>query len=960
MQARSQRMSDLPRISYSRDQLLTLQGPCACPSRSVRRRLAYFRILVRHIPVIESRPRVSQSSHSHQQRTQILVPVVSAHDFRRRRCRRRRPLAQHTPSLLLTNLRAISNKFDEVAVRISALKPDLVVFTESWLDENTPDSSLKLPSYNVQRKDRVQGKGGGILCYISDLYTCISIDSLSVPSLSNVASEFLCVFINELFLVLLVIYHPFWNDVKADELAISCILDVIDFSFIKFGPSCKFILCGDFNDLHKSYSQISHVSCLLPLVEFPTRKSNTLDQIFTNYRTGVRPSSLPPIGRSDHCCVYWKPSPQVHTPAIKRVVRKFTPSRFAKFSSKVANFDWSTVVNVNDLESAFSFFTSALFSLYDFCFPLRTIRLRSCDPEWMDFSLKILIDDRDRAYHNKNWSKFYRLRSEVVCRIRELKLKFVSRIASSRNPKKLWHALRSISRSSNPVRKPTIELSADDFSKEFSSNFQPASEPLSLSFLDDSSSSLQLNSAQVYQCLRKLKNKGCGPDGLPSWIFKKFSDIFSSVLTNLFNRCLSEGLVPSILKLANVTPIPKCEHPRSTSHFRPISILPVLSKILERLILQHFLLPALESNIKPDQFAYVPRPGSGTTSALVQLQHQILHHLDSPGAVRILSADFRKAFDKLPHSSVITACLQLNLDPRLIRFVSSFLANRMQRIAYNGDFSNWSPVSSGVPQGSVLGPILFCLVMNDLSFSCPNSQFIKYADDVLVLHFLKSQADDSLQVEWNSLVSWSNRVNLPLNYDKCCVLDFVTKKSIKLSPILTQNILSGSDSFVLSQVSSLCFLGVTFSNNFKWNTHFEKIIKKSSRRLFILRNLRRSHCPPHLMFQCYVAFIRSVLTYGYSSFCNAPDYLFQKLFRFERRAFRIMNLSSSDYPSLKDIMDQLGNRLFAKVSASPHHSLRPLFVPKLPTATRSNNDLMRPFCKTKRYKNSFIRFCTDK
>ena len=178
--------------------------------------------------------------------------------------------------------------------------------------------------------------------------------------------------------------------------------------------------------------------------------------------------------------------------------------------------------------------------------------------------------------------------------------------------------------------------------------------------------------------------------------------------------------------------------------------------------MRHFLLPSIKNSIKHNQFACNPRPGSGTTSALVQLQHKILQHLDTPGAVRILSADFSKAFDKLPQSTgIINACLQLELDPCLFRFVSSFLANRMQRISYNNSFSDWCRVSSGVPQGYVLGPVLFCLVMNDLSFCCPNSHLIKYADDVLILHFLKCSSDDSLQLEWNFLVSWSNCVNRP-------------------------------------------------------------------------------------------------------------------------------------------------------------------------------------------------------
>lgn len=190
-------MSGLPSISYTRDQLLSLRHPCACPSRTVRRRLAYFRILARHIPILVSRPHDRQPSHAQQQRYRTLIAIELTHDFRsRRHRRRRRPHRQHNPSVLLTNVRSISNKFDEVTVRITDLKPDLAAFTESWLDEETPNASISIPHYNIQRRDRIRGKGGGILCYISDFYTCVDIDSASVPSLSNVATEFLSFFHN--------------------------------------------------------------------------------------------------------------------------------------------------------------------------------------------------------------------------------------------------------------------------------------------------------------------------------------------------------------------------------------------------------------------------------------------------------------------------------------------------------------------------------------------------------------------------------------------------------------------------------------------------------------------------------------------------------------------------------------------------------------------------------------------
>ena len=172
--------------------------------------------------------------------------------------------------------------------------------------------------------------------------------------------------------------------------------------------------------------------------------------------------------------------------------------------------------------------------------------------------------------------------------------------------------------------------------------------------------------------MSRLKNKGSGPDGVPSWVYKNFVFFLSPAITSLFNRSIRDGVFGSTLKFANVTPVPKCSRPQSVSQFRPISVLPVLSKVFEKIILHEFLLPSTSLKLKSSQFAYIRRPGSGTTAALVSVQTMIVHHLDSPGAVRILSIDFKKAFDKLPHSSILSSCLSFNIEPCLLNLIPVF------------------------------------------------------------------------------------------------------------------------------------------------------------------------------------------------------------------------------------------------------------------------------------------------
>ena len=156
---------------------------------------------------------------------------------------------------------------------------------------------------------------------------------------------------------------------------------------------------------------------------------------------------------------------------------------------------------------------------------------------------------------------------------------------------------------------------------------------------------------------------------------------------------------------------------------------------------------------------------------------------------------------------------------------------------------------------------------------------IKYADDITILHFVRSSNDDKLQSEWDNCLQWSETNHLPLNISKCKVLDIVTKKNLVLSSV------SCSDGFSLPVVSELKILGVTFSSTLKWNAHLEDVIRKASQRIFIIRNLKRSACPPKLIFNAHVAFIRSVLLYAFPCFCNIPLYLRNRMTKSKKTCF---------------------------------------------------------------------------
>ena len=222
--------------------------------------------------------------------------------------RARRSRIAKIPSLLLSNVRSLSNKLDEVGSRISRSKPDIVVLTESWLDELVPDSSVSLPAYSVARKDRNKF-GGGILIYISVAFQFHILDIHSVSTIDSCDSEILPVLFPSLELVLITVYHPFWNDSTRNIQTISTICDIIEhvFSLSTFEPSStKIIVCGDFNDLACQLEDLETVTGLSRIVFENTRGNRILDQILTNIKSENVPSVSAPFGRSDHAVVLYR------------------------------------------------------------------------------------------------------------------------------------------------------------------------------------------------------------------------------------------------------------------------------------------------------------------------------------------------------------------------------------------------------------------------------------------------------------------------------------------------------------------------------------------------------------------------------------------------------------------------------------------------------------------------------
>ncbi|CAB4036765.1 Hypothetical predicted protein, partial [Paramuricea clavata] len=325
----------------------------------------------------------------------------------------------------------------------------------------------------------------------------------------------------------------------------------------------------------------------------------------------------------------------------------------------------------------------------------------------------------------------------------------------------------------NGVTAKTAKEKATLFNSYFSSVFHPSSTRSAPSDYPDSLESegqiseITLDVDEISQCLSYLDtSKATGPDGIPSRLLQACSLEIAPSICELFNHSLHSGHIPSEWKSANVTPVHKKERIEPAENYRPISLLPILGKVLERCVCLRFY-DHISHLITESQHGFL-RQRSCVTQ-LLSVLHAIGQSLDKNIQTDIVYLDFAKAFDSVDHQILLQKLKSYGVRGQLYKWFADYLNGRCQRVVIDGAASHWAPVTSGVPQGSILGPVLFVLFINDLPDILPYEKMAAlYADDTKVYNSIRSIADcEKVQQALTNLECWSRDNNLGFNSSKC-------------------------------------------------------------------------------------------------------------------------------------------------------------------------------------------------
>ena len=411
-------------------------------------------------------------------------------------------------------------------------------------------------------------------------------------------------------------------------------------------PNSGILVLGDFD--HFVPGNLCSSFKLKKLVSLPTRGNNTLDQIYSSlskYYDGAL--ILPPVGLSDHSSVLLQPSgvqpTKLQPTRIQRRVCKPANKR-ALFSSLKA-MNWTPLYRANTFEDKFNLFHSQITTAINSCLPVRSIKLHPTDKPWMTADIKDAIKKRQRAWSKGNIVQYNMFRNKVSRLCKNARSYFYNNsIANMQetNPKKWWDNIKLLSGLSKPPSLTKIhvdgaELKDGELAEALNDCFTNVIsdiQPLDFTPVDTNHSPDEyvISPESVEKALLSIKErKSNGPDDIPNWVLKNFASVIYSPICSLFNSSINEGYVPSLWKCANVIPINKVPRPTSiNTDFRPISLTPVLSKILEGFVFE-WLAAIIMPNINPYQYGCVKK--SSTTHALVHLIHHWLNATEAPNTV---------------------------------------------------------------------------------------------------------------------------------------------------------------------------------------------------------------------------------------------------------------------------------------------------------------------------------------
>ena len=835
------------------------------------------------------------------------------------------------------NINSIRGKKLELLAFLDFHQPHVVAIQETKIDSSIATSELfpETCPYSVYRKDRNIHGGGVMLLVHKDIshmpITELENDSESiwVKVFANKTSHFVASWYrrpgitSEEFQLFREQLDYIRTHHKGKKLPSAHVLG--DFNFKDIDWPDRLSKSG--STLSQSEGQIlidiMNDHGLEQMVHFPTREKNTLDLILTTL-PGQFQDVHSPDKLSDHDIV--SGTLKMFIPPIKKPRRKvylYQKGDYESMRKDTLQFAKEKYFNghsdTRSVQENFDLLTSFIQDSADKHIPSKTSRSVSSIP-WITPEIRRKIRRKNKTHakakktgSSKLRSKFETLRREIKADVRKQHDLYVNNLVGDvkANPRDFYRYINSQKKDTQGIpplkRKNGKGVAQSDLEKaeEFNGQFTDVfskNEHTQVPLLDRSApfmNDIAVSKDGVIKLLKGLNpSKALGPDELHPRVLKELATELGPVLAHLFQQSIDTGEIPKEWSLANICPLFKKSDRSLACNYRPVSLTCVPCKLLEHIVCSNIMAHLDEYKLLSDrQHAF--RKGHSCETQLTTVINDWAKILDNRGQVDTFILDFEKAFDTPPHELLKSKLFGYGIGGKTLKWIDSFLCFRQQRVVVNGVKSDWAPVLSGVPQGTVLGPLLFSLYINDIS-SDIESEIRLFADDCVCYREIKDEKDTmKLQRDIDRLGSWARKWGMRFQPVKCNMMQLTRKRIKKIHASYT---LEGTN---LENVESIKYLGVTITSDLRWNTHVSNVCTKANRTLgFLRRNLHSF--PQEVKEAAYKGLVRPVLDYG-SSVWDPPGVVLQEeLESVQKRAARFVT-GNYDYEtgSMTGILGQL-------------------------------------------------------
>lgn len=798
--------------------------------------------------------------------------------------------------MVLINIRSIRNKTDELFLFLEELGfPPLVAVTEHWLEVNEPFFVEKYTT--IARYDRPSSAHGGtlILSRNNDFSLITKYDFL----LNEAFFEFSIVYNKNLYLYIICIYRSPDSPV---ELFFQNLLNLLD----DLPHKSRKILCGDFNinydaacatqmslvNIFESYGLSMHVNS-------PTRITKTsstiIDYIVSDFSPLDVCSTTINAGLSDHEAVFTKFN-IFSKPSLKsrRLGRIFSARNFHKFQNLCLTSEW--YFPSADVDYNFNDFIEKLVSIFNKAFPLISIKPKHHKP-WATKGIRISAKNMRSLLYIKKFATNVSVTQYITkYRVTYLKLiksakkaYYLNRLGSSKSvAKETWSIINDLRNRTHAVQTfalPDPENLNEYFvnvSKNITSTILSQKDPIS--YLPNSgvfSNSLFLrpiDKSELIQTINSIKSKSsCSTDGLSIKIFSNLTVNVLEILVSLINDSFERGKFPECLKIAIIIPLHKGGEKSNACNYRPIALLPVLSKIIERLIKTRLMSFLIDNNIlSQNQFGFLTN--KCTTDAMFSVLHEVYQALNNNLVTATVFCDYAKAFDCVNHDILIKKLNFYGIRGIPLNWFQSYLNNRKQLVRANDIDSSLKNIVCGVPQGSVLGPLLFLIFINDITNLKIDGKIFLFADDTSITWSNSTIASlhATITSDLLSIKTWSDSNLLSFNVDKTVALSYKSA----LQPLLI-------NSSLISTVDSVKFLGIFLDSNLKWSLHIDLLSKKLASACYAIRSVSKELNLASSKLT-YFSLFESHLRYGLPFWGSSTAAQLDVIFKLQKRAIRYL------------------------------------------------------------------------